>query len=61
MSLAGLLVPLAADKAVAEAVRAARAGDRPLLDLAAPRPVRPFLVAALARRRRTAPAGRCSP
>ncbi len=48
MSLAGLLVPLAADKAVAEAVRAARAGDRPMLDLAAPAPLRPFLVAALA-------------
>ena len=48
MSLAGLLVPLAADKAVAEAVRAARAGDRPLLDLAAPAALRPFLVAALA-------------
>jgi transcription-repair coupling factor (superfamily II helicase) len=48
MSLAGLLVPLAADKAVAEAVRAARAGDRPMLDLAAPAPIRPFLIAALA-------------
>ena len=48
MSLAGLLVPLAADKAVAEAVRAARAGDRPMLDLAAPSPLRPFLIAALA-------------
>ncbi len=43
-----MLVPLAADKAVAEAVRAARAGDRPLLDLAAPPALRPFLVAALA-------------
>ncbi len=48
MSLAGLLVPLAADKAVAEAVRAARAGDRPLLDVAAPASLRPFLMAALA-------------
>ena len=48
MSLAGLLVPLAADKAVTEAVRAARAGDRPLLDLAAPAALRPLLVAALA-------------
>jgi transcription-repair coupling factor (superfamily II helicase) len=48
MSLAGLLVPLAADKAVAEAVRAARAGDRPMLDLAAPSALRPFLIAALA-------------
>src|SRR3981081_3512040 len=48
MSLAGLLVPLAADKAVAEAVRAARGGDRPTLDLAAPAALRPFLMAALA-------------
>jgi transcription-repair coupling factor (superfamily II helicase) len=48
MSLAGLLVPLSDDATVAEALRAARSGDRPLLDLAAPGPLRPLLIAALA-------------
>src|SRR5882724_4896032 len=51
MNLAGLLTPLSADLAVAEAVRAARAGDRPLLELAAPGPLRPLLVAILAAER----------
>jgi transcription-repair coupling factor (superfamily II helicase) len=48
MSLPGLLLPLSADAALAEALRAARSGDRPLLDLAAPAPLRPLLIAALA-------------
>jgi transcription-repair coupling factor (superfamily II helicase) len=48
MSLAGLLPPLLADKALSELVRAARAGDRPLLELAAPAPLRPLLAAVLA-------------
>jgi transcription-repair coupling factor (superfamily II helicase) len=48
MSLAGLLDVFTADAALAEAVRAARAGDRPLLDLAGPSALRPLVVGALA-------------
>ena len=48
MSLAGLLAPLTADAAVAEALDAARTGHSPVLDLAAPGPLRPLLVAILA-------------
>ncbi len=58
MSLSGLLGPLSSDAAVAEALRAARAGDRPLLDLAAPGPLRPLLVAVLAA---AAPVGAARP
>jgi transcription-repair coupling factor (superfamily II helicase) len=49
MPLPGLLGPVAQDSAVAAAVRAARAGDRPRLDLTAPPGLRPFALAALAR------------
>jgi transcription-repair coupling factor (superfamily II helicase) len=48
VSLSGLLVPLAADDAVAEAVLAARSGDRPLFDVAVPTAVRPLVLALLA-------------
>ncbi len=48
MSLAGLLPVLDRDPAVAELLRTARAGDRPLLDIAAVSSLRPLLVAALA-------------
>jgi transcription-repair coupling factor (superfamily II helicase) len=49
MPLPGLLGPVAQDSAVAAAVRAARAGDRPRLDLTAPPGLRPFALAAIAR------------
>src|SRR5579859_992308 len=49
MPLPGLLGPVAQDSAVAAAVRAARAGDRPRLDLTAPPGLRPFALAAVAR------------
>src|ERR1700738_1222735 len=49
MPLPGLLGPVAQDAAVAAAVRAARAGDRPRLDLPAPPGLRPFALAAIAR------------
>ena len=48
MSLAGLLDVLARDDALGEAVRAARAGDRPMLDLAGPQALRPLVVALVA-------------
>jgi transcription-repair coupling factor (superfamily II helicase) len=49
MPLPGLLGPVAQDSAVAAAVRAARSGDRPRLDLTAPPGLRPFALAAVAR------------
>jgi len=49
MPLPGLLGPVAQDSAIAAAVRAARAGDRPRLDLTAPPGLRPFALAAVAR------------
>jgi transcription-repair coupling factor (superfamily II helicase) len=49
MPLPGLLGPVAQDSAVAAAVRAARSGDRPRLDLTAPPGLRPFALAAIAR------------
>ena len=49
MPLPGLLGPVAQDPAIAAAVRAARAGDRPRLDLTAPPGLRPFALAAVAR------------
>ncbi|MDQ1689672.1 MAG: hypothetical protein QOK42_2647 [Frankiaceae bacterium] len=48
MSLAGLIDLVSADPAVSEAIVAARGGERPALDLSAPTPLRPLLVAALA-------------
>jgi len=48
MSLPGLLTLVGGDPAIAEAVRAARAGDRPELDVSGPAALRPFVVAALA-------------
>ncbi|NHC45853.1 transcription-repair coupling factor [Motilibacter aurantiacus] len=48
MTLSGLLTAVAADPALARAVREARDGASPTLELAAPAPVRPFAVAALA-------------
>jgi transcription-repair coupling factor (superfamily II helicase) len=48
VTLAGVLPVLAADETVGEAVRAAAAGDRPVLDMAAPGPLRPLLLALLA-------------
>jgi len=48
MSLAGLLDVFTGDPALAEALRAARAGDRPLLELSGPSALRPLVVAALA-------------
>jgi len=49
MPLPGLLGPVAQDTAIAAAVRAARSGDRPRLDLTAPAGLRPFALAAVAR------------
>ncbi|MGH6656013.1 MAG: transcription-repair coupling factor, partial [Actinocrinis sp.] len=49
MPLPGLLGPVAQDPAVDAAVRAARAGDRPRLDLTAPPGLRPFALAAVTR------------
>jgi transcription-repair coupling factor (superfamily II helicase) len=48
MSLTGLLAALREDPALARAAEAARAGDVPLLDLAAPAGARPAAIAALA-------------
>ena len=48
MSLADLLPPLLADPALAETLRAARSGDRPILDVTSAAELRPVLVAALA-------------
>jgi transcription-repair coupling factor (superfamily II helicase) len=48
VSLTGVLTVLSEDAAVRRAVEAARAGDVPLLDLAAPAGARPALIAALA-------------
>ena len=48
MPLTGVLTALRADPAVARAVAAARAGDVPLLDVAAPGGARPAVIAALA-------------
>ncbi len=50
MTLSGLLDVVIEDPAVDAAVDAARAGDRPRLDLSGPPALRPFLVAALAAR-----------
>ncbi|HZP53797.1 MAG TPA: transcription-repair coupling factor, partial [Actinocrinis sp.] len=50
MPLPGLLGPVAQDSAVAAAVQAARAADRPRLDLTAPPGLRPFALAAIAER-----------
>ncbi len=50
MPLPGLLGPVAQDSAIAAAVQAARAGDRPRLDLTAPPGLRPFALAAIAQR-----------
>ncbi len=49
MSLHGLLDAVAEDPALTEAVRAARDGNRPHVDLVGPAAARPFAVAALAR------------
>ena len=46
--LTGVLTALRADPAIARAVAAARAGDVPLLDMAAPGGARPAVIAALA-------------
>ncbi len=48
VSLTGVLTALRADRALARAVEAARAGDVPLLDVAAPGGARPAVIAALA-------------
>ena len=48
MTLAGLLDAAVADPALAEVLRAARSGNRPQLDVAAPGALRPLLVAVLA-------------
>ncbi|HZU55646.1 MAG TPA: transcription-repair coupling factor [Actinocrinis sp.] len=50
MPLPGLLGPVAQDSAIVAAVQAARAGDRPRLDLTAPPGLRPFALAAIAER-----------
>ena len=49
MSLYGLLDAVVDDAALAEAVRAAEAGNRRHVDLVGPPAARPFAVAALAR------------
>src|SRR5690242_17192737 len=54
MSLTGILDLLGADRAVAEAIRVAREGGEPLVDVTGPPGLRAPLVAALAR---TAPEG----
>ncbi|RZS87387.1 transcription-repair coupling factor [Motilibacter rhizosphaerae] len=48
MSLSGLLAVVGTEPALARAVREAREGASPELEVAAPSPVRPFLVSALA-------------
>ncbi|NYI06004.1 transcription-repair coupling factor [Allostreptomyces psammosilenae] len=57
MSLVGLLDLVDRDPAVAEAIEAARAGNRHHLDLIGPPAARPFVLASLARARALAGAG----
>ncbi|NUR59609.1 MAG: hypothetical protein HOV87_13220, partial [Catenulispora sp.] len=49
MSLSGLLDAVADDQGIAALLEAGRAAGRTTFDLAAPRSVRPFAIAALAR------------